>query len=273
MKLSEFCTTARRFVDGVCALPNVSSIATREVHRLERDVAASRQWLDAVDENRRLARQLDDALSDREAACANRDEFRRGEESALDRLHEAEQQLAAESEAHEETKGKLGRLERASDEYRTAKIAECMRMQRERDIANEKLRDEEERHAALQSRCYEGFASVSDGIFDALRESEQQLAAEREAHKELSVEYRKLAESNARTSSELSAARADLDALTRWRLQSEEPCPGQTLIVKKDHLGITHIYPCHLQPSSLWRHTPESLAALKQHDAERVWKP
>jgi chromosome segregation ATPase len=191
MKLSEFCTTARRFVDGVCALPNVSSIATREVHRLERDAAASRQWLDAVDENRRLARQLDDALSDREAACANRDEFRRGEESALDRLHEAEQQLAA----------------------------------------------------------------------------------EREAHKELSVEYRKLAESNARTSSELSAARADLDALTRWRLQSEEPCPGQTLIVKKDHLGITHIYPCHLQPSSLWRHTPESLAALKQHDAERVWKP
>ena len=134
MKLSEFCTTARRFVDGVCALPNVSSIATREVHRLERDAAASRQWLDAVDENRRLARQLDDALSDREAACANRDEFRRGEESALDRLHEAEQQLAA----------------------------------------------------------------------------------EREAHKELSVEYRKLAESNARTSSELSAARADLDALAEY---------------------------------------------------------
>lgn len=34
-----------------------------------------------------------------------------------------------------------------------------------------KLRDEEERHALLQSRCHEGFPSVSDGIFDALAES------------------------------------------------------------------------------------------------------
>lgn len=36
-----------------------------------------------------------------------------------------------------------------------------------------KLRDEEERHAALQSRCYEGFPSATDGIFDALREADE----------------------------------------------------------------------------------------------------
>lgn len=31
------------------------------------------------------------------------------------------------------------------------------------------LHDEEERHALLQSRCYEGFPSGTDGIFDALK--------------------------------------------------------------------------------------------------------
>jgi len=36
-----------------------------------------------------------------------------------------------------------------------------------------KLRDEEERHAALQARCYEGFPSGSDGIFDALKEADE----------------------------------------------------------------------------------------------------
>lgn len=36
--------------------------------------------------------------------------------------------------------------------------------------AESKLRDEEERHALLQSRCFEGFPSASDGIFDAQRE-------------------------------------------------------------------------------------------------------
>lgn len=46
------------------------------------------------------------------------------------------------------------------------------------------LADEQERHAQLQSRCYEGFPSVSDGIFDALREADSKLAemtAERDA--------------------------------------------------------------------------------------------
>lgn len=46
------------------------------------------------------------------------------------------------------------------------------------------LADEQERHAQLQSRCYEGFPSVSDGIFDALKEADRKLAkvtAERDA--------------------------------------------------------------------------------------------
>lgn len=36
-----------------------------------------------------------------------------------------------------------------------------------------RLREEEEAHVALQSRCYEGFASATDGIFDHLREAEK----------------------------------------------------------------------------------------------------
>lgn len=44
-----------------------------------------------------------------------------------------------------------------------AALAEIERLQRELD-------DERERHAELQCRCYEGFPSASDGIFDAYRE-------------------------------------------------------------------------------------------------------
>jgi hypothetical protein len=44
-----------------------------------------------------------------------------------------------------------------------------------------KLRAEEERHAALAVRCYEGFPSISDGIFDALKEAEAKLAEARAA--------------------------------------------------------------------------------------------
>lgn len=40
-----------------------------------------------------------------------------------------------------------------------------------------RLRDEQETHAALQSRCYEGFASATDGIFDYLREVQAENAA------------------------------------------------------------------------------------------------
>ena len=38
-------------------------------------------------------------------------------------------------------------------------------------------RDEEERHAALQARCYEGFPSVSDGIFDEVMPLRRERAA------------------------------------------------------------------------------------------------
>lgn len=40
--------------------------------------------------------------------------------------------------------------------------------------AQEQLQDEQERHAQLQSRCYEGFPTVSDGIFDAYKEAQEQ---------------------------------------------------------------------------------------------------
>ena len=42
-----------------------------------------------------------------------------------------------------------------------------------------KLREVEQRHAALQDRCYEGFPSATDGIFDAdkaMREAARRLA-------------------------------------------------------------------------------------------------
>lgn len=135
--------------------------------------------------------------------------------------------------------------------------------------SNGKLRDEEERHAALQSRCYEGFASATDGIFDALRETDRQLSAERDAHDELSVEYRKLAESNARTSAQLSATRADLEALTKWRLQSEEPCPVPTFVevsINSPRLGICLDRCGTLEAPDSWRFTPESLAAWKARE-------
>ena len=38
------------------------------------------------------------------------------------------------------------------------------------DWLSSRLRREEEEHAKLQSRCFEGFPSASDGIFDAVRE-------------------------------------------------------------------------------------------------------
>lgn len=41
-------------------------------------------------------------------------------------------------------------------------------------LAN-RLREEEEAHAALQVRCYEGFPTGTDGIFDALLDAETAL--------------------------------------------------------------------------------------------------
>lgn len=38
------------------------------------------------------------------------------------------------------------------------------------------LSDEQERHAILQSRCFEGYPSVSDGIFDAVKERDKEIA-------------------------------------------------------------------------------------------------
>jgi hypothetical protein len=43
------------------------------------------------------------------------------------------------------------------------------------DWLTAKLSREENEHAELQSRCFEGFPSVSDGIFDAHREAKAEL--------------------------------------------------------------------------------------------------
>jgi hypothetical protein len=45
------------------------------------------------------------------------------------------------------------------------------------DWLTAKLLREENEHAELQSRCFEGFPSVSDGIFDAYRETKAELLA------------------------------------------------------------------------------------------------
>lgn len=58
-------------------------------------------------------------------------------------------------------------------------------LEREREALKVKLRGEEERHAALQARCYEGFASASDGIFDALNEADRSVAALEEENRRL----------------------------------------------------------------------------------------
>ena len=58
-----------------------------------------------------------------------------------------------------------------------AALTERLRaVEAERDEARKKLRVEEEDHAQLQVRCYEGFPSASDGIFDELSALRAELA-------------------------------------------------------------------------------------------------
>jgi len=71
----------------------------------------------------------------------------------------------------------LERVQTERDSWR--RVSE--RLQEEKN----QIADERERHAALQSRCYEGFASASDGIFDALRETDRELDQTRKALGEL----------------------------------------------------------------------------------------
>jgi hypothetical protein len=76
---------------------------------------------------------------------------------------------------------------------------------------------------------------------------------------------------NARQSAEreLSAARADLESLTRWRLQSEEPCPVPTFVevsINSPRLGICLDRCGKLEALDSWRFTPESLAAWKARE-------
>ena len=75
---------------------------------------------------------------------------------------------------------------RASEEF-CKHYAEALEHDRDRTAAlaalaaeKERARGEEERHAALQARCFEGFPSVSDGIFDALKEADAEVARLRE---------------------------------------------------------------------------------------------
>ena len=68
---------------------------------------------------------------------------------------------------------------------------------------------------------------------------------------------------------ELSAARADLEALTVWNLQSEKPCPVDPDIdvsLLTARYGICLDKVSTMIATDSWRHTPESLAAWKARE-------
>lgn len=55
-------------------------------------------------------------------------------------------------------------------------------MKQDRDNLQAQLREEQEAHAQLQARCYEGFPSVTDGIFDAYKNMQAQLIEHVKTH-------------------------------------------------------------------------------------------
>jgi len=63
-------------------------------------------------------------------------------------------------------------------------------------------------------------------------------------------------------------AERKLGALTRWKKQSDEPCPVPNLIIVRATAGSSpvHVYGEYLNPDSRWRHTPESLDAMEKTD-------
>lgn len=110
---------------------------------------------------------------------------------------------------------------------------------------------------------------------------QRQLEAERAAHEETRATLDNEISSHESTrflhadsTKQLSAERAarkeaerKLDALTRWRLQSEEPCPntGEWIEYKDsgDRLCSTRLGK-NLGGHCRWRFTPESLAAMEK---------
>jgi hypothetical protein len=62
-------------------------------------------------------------------------------------------------------------------------------------------------------------------------------------------------------------AERKLDALTRWRKQSEEPCPNVLTDVEYSQDGTGTDGKCcyyDLEGETYWRHTPESFAAMEK---------
>jgi hypothetical protein len=129
-----------------------------------------------------------------------------------------------------------------------------------------------------------------DALEAVVRMRERSLEDERAAHEETkrTVELlqsaeiygpKNLAMLQEQLASETAArkeAERKLDALTRWRLQSDEPCPmrdpcqifsardGSGRYVEKMILRAA----CNMNQTDHWRHTPESLAAMEKTDGK-----
>lgn len=116
-----------------------------------------------------------------------------------------------------------------------------------------------------------------------LLDTEQQLAAEREAHAETKQalidehHWRMVNHNNCNrlggelnyANEKLASALDKLDKLTRWRKQSEEPCPGESFRVEWSSDGSSLKGPCtseFLALNDYWRFTPESLKALEESE-------
>jgi hypothetical protein len=74
---------------------------------------------------------------------------------------------------------------------------------------------------------------------------------------------------NERLDKRLTSALETVDALTRWRMQSDEPCPlslntSVEWTTNNSTVSCGFIAPCHLQPGNSWRHTPESWAEFRK---------
>lgn len=124
--------------------------------------------------------ELERRLAEAESRIAGYEEADRLWAEQFDREHpEVAAALTAEDE---ELAAKGGAIVATTIELHDLR-AEVARLQRERDEIAKELTDEQESHAALQVRCYEGFASATDGIFDALSAAESKISELREAAK------------------------------------------------------------------------------------------
>lgn len=115
-----------------------------------------------------------------------------------------------------------------------AALTEKLRaVETERDEARKKLRVEEEGHAQLQVRCYEGFPSASDGIFDELSALRAELERKDAALKDVELafeeardcvlnERHELAEQGT-TNDSINSVLAILDRTVGAALQPKEP--------------------------------------------------